>query len=161
VSIPLFDRKSQGSLVEITQRFDLDTSKLGDLPIAINCVALYMCGTSGNYYYYGSIVVRAVNSRGEPGEVLEKIDAGFGPTYERWYSYSQSFRVTIPSKYKRSIYISYYTGGDQGLHTLLYASDRGVQPTTPSYMWTNISKKWEKLDIFYGHLGMNADIVVP
>jgi len=163
VRVPLFDRRASGSLVEVSQRFDLDTTASGDLNVAINCITFMLDNTNSQRSYPGSIVIRAVDSStGEPGVVLAKVDnPNIKPTNERWYNYTESLRLFLPANFKRSVFVSYSTVGDQYIHSSIHASDKGVKPLAPSYMWTNITNSWERLDIFYGHLGMNADIVVP
>jgi len=162
VRVPLFDRKASGSFVEVSQRFELNTTASGDLHVAINCINFMLDNTNSQRSYPGSIVIRAVDPKtGKPGAILAKVNnPNIQPINASWYSYTESLRLFIPANFKRFIYISYLTLGDQNIHTSIHASNRGVEPFAPSYMWTNITNSWEELDIFYGHLGMNADIVV-
>jgi len=150
-------------MVEVTQRFDLPTSRNGDITIAINCIAFSLACVERNCYW-GSIIIRSMDKNGEPDEILRQIDTshtGIQPIGPDWYDYDESFRVLIPASFKKSIFVGYLTAADPSTHTVVAASGKGVNPVTPSFLWTNLTKEWEALGPFYGHLGINADIIVP
>jgi len=165
VKLPLYDVNADGVLVEVSQRFDLNTSSYGDLTIAINCVSFGLSGYDRYNCDRGSIVVRALDSfHDEPGVILHQIDSaytGICPHSGDFYSYTESFRVTIPSKFKKTIFIGYQTLATKAQHDVLFASDKDVEPVAKNYLWTNHTDSWEDNSRFYGHLGIDADIVIP
>ena len=150
---------ADASVVEVTQRFDLVNSPKRGYDISIDCVTFYFSTSNKFACYKGDLVIREVSSTSdEPGKELFRIDSGICPTDNfYWYSYTESFRLTIPGR-KKSVFIGYETVGTAETHTVLSASRKGVAPQSDSYMMSNLTNKWENIGKFYGHLGMNADI---
>jgi len=165
VKLPLFDANDDGSLVEVSQRFDLNTSAIGDLSVAINCVDYDMSGLDMRNCFRGAIVIRAYDFLNDgPGDILYFIDpiyTGICPYGHTTYAYTESFRVTIPAKYDRILFVGYRTNATKGAHSIIFAADQGVTPIADNFMWTNLTNTWERTSRYYGHLGINADIIVP
>jgi len=156
-----FGLSDRPSMVELTQRFELETRSKKDVTIAINCIAYGIVKDSYQGLYCGDVVVRS-DDNGKPGDILFKADREIctNSGIFSWEAYDSSIRVTLPGNgsTNKSVYIGIRS---EDKYLFVYGSKSKVQPTADSWMTSNLSKKWEDVHMFYGHVGIDADIIVP
>jgi len=160
VRIPLKDQNDRPSTVEVTQRFELNTSSQKALTIAINCISYMIEKDDYQGLYCGDVVVRS-EENGKPGDILFKAPNAIctNSAIASWVAYDSSFRVTLPASSSRRAVMIGLRSSDQYL--FLYSSKPKMEPTAISWTTSNLTNKWDDIHMFYGHIGIDADIIVP